>query len=197
MEDIITYFKLNGIGNMRERIFWALNPFKTGKFTKQNGKTIAQQKCELCTKEKLWGNKQIGQSNNGNWTTLLGEGLVKDWLKLHGYNPRKPDKKDDCPYQVDWECDNIMVEVKTRNWTTTGTAGEKVFGTMYKYADIPQIYDKPLKIICVAFQEYELTHCNTKIFNTCSTNQQKMLALAESFGITYVRFSDLILNNSL
>ena len=56
-------------------------------------------------------------------------------LKLLGKNPRKPKKKDG--YIPDWECDDAIYEVKTRNWTTGGSAGEKVLGVMYKYSDIP------------------------------------------------------------
>ena len=44
---------------------------------------------------------------------------------------------------------------------------------MYKYSDIPIIYNKPLKIICIAYQEYELTHCNIKIFGDISDNKKK------------------------
>ena len=46
-----------------------------------------------------------------------------------------------------------MVEVKSRSWCTTGTAGEKV-RVPYKYADIPNLYNKPLMIVCVAYQEW-------------------------------------------
>ena len=52
----------------------------------------------------------IGQVSNGNWTTLLGEKLVYDVLKILGENPRKPIKKNG--YQPDWETDNYIIEVK-------------------------------------------------------------------------------------
>ena len=42
-----------------------------------------------------------------------------------------------------------------------GNSREKVFGTMYKYSDLPQIYGKPLYIVCVAYQEWELSYGNT------------------------------------
>ena len=74
----------------------------------------------------------IGQESNGNWTTLLGENLVHDVLVLRGENPRKPKRMNG--YEPDWETDEYIWEVKTRNWTTAGTAGEKVLGTMYKYS---------------------------------------------------------------
>ena len=87
-----------------------------------------------------------------------------------------------------------IYEVKTRNWTTSGTAGEKVLGTMYKYSDIPIIYKKPLKIVCVAYQEYELTHGTTKIFNNVSPTKKEFLELANKLNINYIKFSDLITN---
>lgn len=198
VENIRTILTENGLGKCREQFFWALNPYKNGlasKIVKQHGKTVDSQRKDACITEKEWGNQQIQQKNNGNWTTLLGEGMVKTLLMLHGLNPHKPHKKDGCSYEVDWECDTCMVEVKTRNWTTSGTAGEKVLGTMYKYADIPTIYRKPLKIVCIGYQEYELTNCTTKIFNTMSERQKKFLELAKSFNIEYIRFSDLIIGS--
>jgi hypothetical protein len=86
-----------------------------------------------------------------------------------------------------------MYEVKTRNWTTTGTAGEKVLGVMYKYSDIPDLYGKPLKIVCVAFQEYELTNGPTKIFgDELSDRKKAYLELAKTQDIEYMKFSDLV-----
>ena len=198
VKNIHNILSKNGIGKYREQFFWALNPFHNGltcKIVKKNGKTVDQQRKESCILEKSWGNSQIKQDNNGNWTTLLGEGMVKTLLRLHGLNPRKPKKIVGCSYEVDWECDSCMVEVKTRNWTTTGTAGEKVLVTMYKCADIPIIYEKPLKIVCIGYQEYELSNCTTRIFNTTSIRQQKFLELAKSFDIEYICFSDLVTGN--
>ena len=46
--------------------------------------------------------------------------------------------------------------MKTHTWCTTGTAGEKILGVPFKYSELPRLYGKPLKIICVAYQEREL-----------------------------------------
>ena len=48
----------------------------------------------------------INQKDNGNWSTTLGQNLVRDVLKLLGKNPRKPEKKDG--YIPDWECDDAI-----------------------------------------------------------------------------------------
>jgi len=174
--------------NLKECIEWALNKphglIKNPDITKQKQREQAKQS------EKLWGNKIIGQTNNGQWTTLLGEKLVYDVLKLRGENPRKVIKKEG--FQPDWETDEFMYEVKTSNWWVEGTAGEKVLGTFIKYQDIPELYGKPLKIVCVAYQEYELEFGKTKYFGNKSKKTQQILDLAESWNIEYIRFRDLV-----
>ena len=134
----------------------------------------------------------IGQENNGQWTTLLGERLVYDVLKLRGENPRKPVIKGG--FAPDWETDDFIYEVKTSNWWVSGPAGEKVFGTFVKYQDIPELYGKPLKIVCLAYQEEEFTNGKTKYFGENITKKTKqVLDLAASWNIEYVKFSDLVL----
>ena len=185
--------------SLRERVQWALVPFKNGNtFTKDSlekeGELSSHQiRTRANEQEKAWGNQIIGQSQNGNWTTVLGESLVRDILERKGLNPRRPKRKGH--YQPDWETYDAIWEVKTRNWTTTGTAGEKVYGVPFKYSDVPILYGKQLKIVCVAFQEYELTHGNTKIFaeeNKISYHKQQMLDLWKEMGIQFVKFSDLV-----
>ena len=182
--------------NFSEILQWALTPFKNGltykNVTKTDKFTVNQIRDSAKLQEKEWGNKMIGQKNNGQWTTALGENLVYDILVMGGENPRKPITIDN--YSPDWETDSYIYEVKTRNWCTTGTAGEKVLGTMYKYSDVPLLYGKPLKIICVGYQEYELSHGNTRIFGEVSERKKKFLNLAKEFDIEYIKFSDFAKN---
>ena len=133
----------------------------------------------------------IGQMNNGQWTTLLGEKLVYDVLQLRGESPRKVVRKNG--FEPDWETDEYMYEVKTSNWWVSGTAGEKVYGTFIKYQNIPDLYGKPLRIVCVANQEDELTIGKTRYFGENITPKTKqVLELANSWGIQYMRFSELV-----
>jgi len=174
--------------NLSECIRWAIT--KPQKIEKKIGTTIAKQKKEAEEEEKDWGNKMIGQKNNGQWTTKLGETLVYDVLKLKGENPKKIEKKDG--FEPDWDTDNYIYEVKTSNWCVSGTAGEKVLGTWIKYQNIPELYGKPLRIVCVANQEYELEFGKTKYFGENVTQKTKQaLELARSWEIEYIRFSDL------
>ena len=175
--------------NLKERISWALH--KPSAIVKTPDITIAQQKKEAQETEKKWGNDMIGQTNNGQWTTLLGEKLVFDVLQARGENPRKVVRIDG--FEPDWETDDYIYEVKTSNWWVSGTAGEKVYGTFIKYQNIPRLYGKPLKIVCVAYQEYELTNGKTKYFGENITKKtQLILDIAKSWDIEYIRFSDLI-----
>jgi hypothetical protein len=133
----------------------------------------------------------IQQTNNGQWTTLLGEGLVYEVLKMRGENPRKVIRKDG--FEPDWETDEYIYEVKTSNWWVSGTAGEKVYGTFIKYQNIPELYGKPLRIVCVANQEEELTNGKTKYFGEKKTKKtQQVLDLAGSWDIEYIQFSELV-----
>ena len=180
--------------NKSECISWAIT--KPPKIVKLVGKTISSQTKEKELSERKWGNIMIGQVNNGQWTTRLGEELVYTILKQRGENPIKVTKKNG--FQPDWETDNYIYEVKTSNWWVRGTAGEKVLGTWIKYQQVPKLYGKPLKIVCIANQEYELEYGKIKYFGDHVTPETtQVLDLAKSWGITYVRFSDMVntLNN--
>lgn len=143
-------------------------------------------------KEKLWGNKMINQKKNNQWTTVLGESFIYEILNKLGKNPKRPIKKEH--YQPDWETDDAIYEVKTRTWTTSGTAGEKVYGTPLKYAEISKLYNKPLIIVCVAYQEYELKDKHTPILGENVREAQKKILefYKKEFNITYMGCSELI-----
>jgi len=174
---------------LKEKIYWALN--KPDEIIKKIGITMKQQKEEKKDREKIWGNKMIGQINNGQWTTILGERLVFDILKILGQNPRKVVKKEG--FEPDWETDEYMYEVKTSNWWVDGTAGEKVYGTFIKYQKVPELYGKPLRIVCLANQENELEFGKTKYFGEEVTEKtKKILELAKTWDIEYIRFRDLV-----
>jgi len=144
------------------------------------------------TEERNWGNEMIQrQKHTGNWTTLLGEHLVRIILETHGHRVFKPPKREH--KAPDWETDDLVVEVKASNWTISGTAGEKVLGVPYKYANVPTLWNKPLVIICVAYQEWELTHGNTQIFGTgVSPEQQMFIDLWKKMNIHFIPCSKLI-----
>ena len=177
---------------IKEIIDWAIKKPDKKEIAKwQNNKIKKFNKLE-----KEWGNKMIknilkGKKTN-QWTTKLGELVVFSILYKLGYNPKIPEKKKN--YKPDIETDKYIYEVKTRNWTTSGTAGEKVYGVPYKYASIPKLYGKPLKIICIGYQEYELTYGNTPVFNLDIEKDKEHYDLIEYYktkNIEFIKFSDL------
>jgi hypothetical protein len=174
---------------IKECISWACkNPQKSDitKWQKTNSKKNKA--------ERKWG-QAIISSKSKNWTGILGERLVFTLLNKLGKNPIKP--KIIAGFSPDIETDDAIYEVKTRNWTTSGTAGEKVYGVPFKYASVPRLYNKPLIIICLAYQEYEMLSSNNKspIFNiTAETHseQYELIQYYKSKKISFMKFSDLV-----
>ena len=94
-------------------------------------------------------------------------------------------------YKPDWETEDGIYEVKTRNWTTTGTAGEKILGTPFKYADIPVLYKKPLYIVTIAYQEYE-AFSKFELFDSKSQRRIQMIKQWKEMDIEFIKCSDLL-----
>ena len=105
----------------------------------------------LLKDEKRWGNDKLKKffpkcypenKTITQWTTKLGEEMVKQLLQNRNLKVTRPKKRiiDGIGYCVDWETDNAIWEVKSRNYSTAGTAGEKIFGTVWKYSILPKIF---------------------------------------------------------
>ena len=151
-------------------------------------------KCDpkLTQLENEWGSTAMGGKGKKNWSGVLCEELVRQALLRAGHNIITPRKLGG--FSPDTETDEFVVEVKARRYFMTGTASEKVLGVPYKYADIPELYGKPLKIICVAYQEWVSTYGKDgeRVFGDVgSSKRQAQLDLWKSQGIEFVRFSEL------
>jgi len=145
--------------------------------------------------EKKWGISMIGYKTN-QWTTKLGESLLKEALQTLGENPRRIGKRQagENGKQLipDWETDNGLYECKARTYTTTGTAGEKILGSPWKYSDCRDLYKKPLYIVCMAYQQQEADG-DFKLFGSQSLIRQRLLDYYQrEAGIQYIRFTDLL-----
>jgi len=110
--------------------------------------------------EKAWGNATIG-GDTKQWTTKLSERVLHDILTLRNELPRKlpraqrPAAANGKRLEPDWETDEALYECKARSYKTSGTAGEKIMGCPVKYSELPRLYQKPLYIVCVGYQEVE------------------------------------------
>lgn len=151
--------------------------------------------------EDLWGNSIMGTQGSGQWTTKLCENLAKEALEALGRkNVRHGEMKSSSirekRYSPDLECDDYVYEVKGRNWTTTGTAGEKILGVPLKYGEIPRLYEKPLQIILVGYQEYEARKAFAFGDLLDSKDQtpelKESLAFYKEHDIEYVGFTDIL-----
>jgi hypothetical protein len=151
--------------------------------------------------ENIWGDKMIVGSGGTQWTTKLCQDLVMEALtKLGRKNIRKGKNIKGTirgkGYSPDLECDDFVYEVKGRSWTTTGTAGEKILGVPLKYGELPRLYNKPLQIILVGYQEYEAR--NHFAFgdlldkNNQTKELQDTLQYFKQHQIEYVGFTDIL-----
>lgn len=127
----------------------------------------------------------------GQWTTCFGEQICKEIAILLGQNPRKPVKMN--RFQPDIETDDAIWEVKTQTYYTTGTAGEKILGCPFKYADLPILYNKPLHIICIGGAEKVSSenYGNLLTSKTPSVQKKKFLDFFEECRIKYVACTDI------
>lgn len=158
----------------------------------------------LNTKENIWGNgireKYLemkmckGVASTTQWTNQVGECIVKEILICLGETPGKPTCKIDPDTKKklspDFESEKGVYEVKTRNWTTSGTAGEKVLGTPYKYLVIPKLYKKPLFIVLVGYQEEEYRNLLDK--DKVGPERKEFLEYLEKKRIFYVFASKML-----
>lgn len=125
------------------------------------------------------------------WTNKFGEHIGEELFTLLDKNVTKPLKKEH--YQPDIETDDNIVEVKTQTFYTTGTAGEKILGVPFKYAEIPDLYSKPLKIVCIGGAE-KVCREQYGILEgeKCSIQKRKFLYMFKENGIEYIGATDIL-----
>jgi len=143
----------------------------------------------------------MGTEKNNQWTTKLCENLVEEAMnRLERKNVKKTTQKSGLirtkKYSPDLECDDFVYEVKGRSWTTTGTAGEKILGVPMKYGEVPRVYEKPLQIVLVGYQEYEARE-GFQFGDLLDSNEQtdelkESLAFHKERDIEYVGFTDIL-----
>ena len=125
------------------------------------------------------------------WTNKFGEHLCEELLRLQGKVVSKPAKLSN--YQPDSEVDDAIVEAKTGTYYTGGTAGEKILGCPFKYAEVPDLYGKPLTILCMGGAERV---CREQYGNLpgakCSPQKMRFLDFFRQNRIQYMGASDIL-----
>ena len=100
-------------------------------------------------------------------------------------------------YEPDFECDKYVWEIKWCSWSSSWTAGEKILWTPLKYSEIPKIYNKPLIIVLMWYEEWEWRNwfpCwNLIDFNDrWNSNFINILKSFNESDIYYIWFTDLL-----
>jgi hypothetical protein len=196
MESVITKIQTNPdvrISLLRnpEVIRWLFGDTSFLSEIEKKNKTKDAEKRKVLEDE--WGRTILKQRRpdlkvDKQWSGVVGEYLCEELYILQGKQIRKPKKQQH--FQPDWETDDAVLEVKTQTFFTAGTAGEKIFGVPFKYADVPGLYGKPLHIICMAGAE-KICRDNGMI-GPCSSAKQKCIDLYRDGHIEFVAATDIL-----
>jgi hypothetical protein len=146
--------------------------------------------------EDVWGQTMMREHRPRltfvkQWTNCFGECIAQEIQALLGKAATKPGKK--LHFQPDLETADAIVEVKTGTYFTTGTAHEKILGTPFKYADIPALYGKPLKVLCIGGAESMARGYGLFPGEACTPAKRRQLAFWKEGGIEFVEATALLL----
>jgi len=178
----------------KEVIMWLFGDLSFLPPIEKKNKTSDEGKYKVL--EDKWGQNMLKTRRpdlklDKQWTNKFGEHLCEEIYILLGKAVSKPVKKDH--YQPDTEVDDAIVEAKAGTFHTAGTAGEKILGCPFKYAEIPDLYSKPLKILCMGGAERV---CREQYGNLagvqCSTQKKKFLDFFKENKIEYLGATDIL-----
>jgi hypothetical protein len=180
----------------REVVQWIFGDLSFLPEIEKKNKTRDDEKLKIL--EDKWGQDMMRKRRpdlklDKQWTNRFGEYLAEELYSLLGNSISKPAKMEH--YQPDIEVDNAIIEVKTQTYFTSGTAGEKILGSPFKYAEIPNLYGKPLTILCIGGAEKA---CREMYGNLpgekCSPQKRKYLDFFRENGIEYMAASDVLIS---
>lgn len=146
--------------------------------------------------EDAWGREVMKKRRpdlpmEQQWTNVFGEYICEEMYTLLGKVVSKPDVKDG--FKPDREVDDAIIEAKTQTFHTSGTAGEKILGCPFKYAQIPDLYGKPMKIVCLGGAEKVCRESYGNLDGAkCSAQKMKFLNFFRENGIEYIGASDIL-----
>lgn len=144
-------------------------------------------------KEDEWGRNVLKTKRpdlvlDKQWTNKFGEHIMEELYMLINKKINKPKKINHL--RPDLETDDFIVEIKTQTYYTKGTASEKILGCPFKYADVPTLYNKPLKIVCIGGCEKALLDFD--IIETSCKTKKKYLQFYKDNNVEFVSFKQLI-----
>jgi hypothetical protein len=177
-----------------EVVMWLFGDLSFLPPIERNNKTLDEVKYKIL--EDAWGRNVLKTRRpdlklDKQWTNKFGEHLCEELFILLGKDVSKPMKKRN--YQPDSEVDDAILEAKAQTFYTTGTAGEKILGSPFKYAEIPELYSKCLKIICMGGAEKVCRESYGNLPGSrCTPQKQKILDTFKENGIEYIGATDIL-----
>ncbi len=178
----------------KEVIMWLFGDLSFLPPIEKKNKTADEAKYKVL--EDKWGQTMLKTRRpdlklDKQWTNKFGEHLCEEIYLLLGKEVSKPVKKEH--HQPDNEVDDAILEAKAQTFYTGGTAGEKILGCPFKYAEIPDLYSKPLKILCMGGAEKV---CREQYGNLagakCSIQKKKFLDFFRENRIEYIGATDIL-----
>lgn len=178
----------------REVIMWLFGDLSYLSPIVKKNKTRDTEEYKLL--EDAWGQEILKTRRpdlklDKQWTTKFGEHICEELCILMDKPFKKPATINH--YSPDIETDDTMFEVKTQTFNTTGTAGEKILGAPFKYAEVPSLYGKKLVILCIGGAE---KMCREQYGNLCgdkcSPQKQVILDTFKSLQIEYIGATDVL-----
>jgi hypothetical protein len=175
-------------------IMWLFGDLSFLSPIEKKNKTLDVKKYKIL--EDKWGQDTLKYRRpdlklDKQWTNKFGEHLCEELYIILKKNICKPIKKYN--YQPDFEIDDEIIEVKTGTYYTAGTAGEKILGCPFKYSEIPDLYLKPLKILCIGGAE---KICREQYGNLpgekCSLKKKEYLDFFKKNKIEYIGATDIL-----
>jgi hypothetical protein len=182
----------------KEVIQWLNGDLSFLPVIEQKNKTADEAKLKVL--EDNWGRAMLKLRRpdlklDKQWTNKFGEHICEEIFSLLGSTVSKPEKKEN--YQPDLQTENYIIEAKAGTFHTGGTAGEKILGCPFKYADIPSLYGKSLKIVCMGGAELVCREQYGNLYGEKTTLQKnKFLEFFRENYIEYIGVTDLLLSFS-
>ena len=161
-----------------------------------SGRTAKERLNTNIENENNWGRsvmrlRRPDLAFGNQWTGPFGEYLCEEIYTLLGKECSVPENINGL--EPDRQIDNNIIESKTQTYFTPGTAGEKILGVPFKYADVPELYVKPLIIVCIGRAE-KLCRETYGILPgpSCTPKKQRFLDFYKQEGITFIGATDLL-----
>ena len=160
--------------------------------TERGRQSAEEYRKSLQALENDWGRKLPIRGMKGlQWTNNFGEILVEELFTIQGKTVSEPKSRNG--KKPDREINTHMLEAKAETHFTSGTAGEKILGTPFKYAEVPRLFEKPLLIVCLGGAEVSCRHQYGNIGDIDVSEEKKaFLAFFRTMGIEYVGATDIL-----